>query len=57
MNVRTVDPSNSNILTFTVQCYKNVSHPKTAYSCKRSMSPSKAELTATKVVIPECGHV
>ena len=25
-----------------------VSHPKTAYSCKKSARPSKAELTATK---------
>ena len=24
------------------------SHPKTAYSCKKSARPSKAELTATK---------
>ena len=24
------------------------SHPKTAYSCKKSVRPSKAELTATK---------
>ena len=25
-----------------------ISHPKTAYSCKKSARPSKAELTATK---------
>ena len=27
---------------------KEKSHPKTAYSCKKSARPSKAELTATK---------
>ena len=25
-----------------------ISHPKTAYSCKKSVRPNKAELTATK---------
>ena len=27
---------------------KDISHPKTAYSCKKSARPSKAELTVTK---------